>query len=128
MITKHNELHARIAELEAELENMTTQNNINVEVINELEDDLLDMTENRNLLQEIASELDSELKAALANADHWMARKEELQRKLDGSLVLESIDKPDSLIDGLVVAGTNVDELYFIMLKGQYYRLPEIKK
>ena len=135
MITKHNELHARIAELEAELENMTTQNNINVEVINELEDDLLDMTENRNLLQEIASELDSELKtaeselkAALANADHWMARKEELQRKLDDSLVLESIDKPDSLIDGLVVAGTNVDELYFIMLKGQYYRLPEVEK
>ena len=38
MITKHNELHARIAELEANL------------------------------------------KAALSNADHWMARKEELQR------------------------------------------------
>ena len=52
-----------------------------LEESDELEDDLLDMTENRNLLQEIASELDSELKAALANANHWMARKEELQRE-----------------------------------------------
>jgi len=42
----------------------------------------------------------------------------------DGALVLEPIDKPDRLIDGLVVAGVNVDELYFIMLKGQCYRLP----
>ena len=87
MITKHNELHARIAELEANL------------------------------------------KAALSNADHWMARKEELQRKLDGSLVPVDYDDLDN------------DEHYLLITKrehckhcetqpfeGQCYRLKEVEK
>ena len=87
MITKHNELHARIAELEANL------------------------------------------KAALSNSDHWMARKEELQRKLDGSLVPVDYDDLDN------------DEHYLLITKrehckhcetqpfeGQCYRLKEVEK
>ena len=60
MITKHNELHARIAELEAELDQCLTVH---------------------AALNDECERVKADLKIALANADHWMARKEELQRE-----------------------------------------------
>ena len=73
--------------------------------------------------------LRGDLKIALANADHWMSRKEELQRKLDGSLVPVDYDDLDN------------DEHYLLITKrehckhcetqpfeGQCYRLKEVEK
>ena len=39
-----------------------------------------------NVLNARIAELEANLKAALSNADHWMARKEELQRRLKREL------------------------------------------
>jgi len=80
MITKHNELHARIAELEAELENMTTQNNINVDVINEIEAQL--------------AEAQAYIKEAL-DALRWVT--ERIGRNRLDDCVFDAIDKSKEL-------------------------------